>query len=147
MESGNSFEQVAPSFASTSSSSSYPSLQCDIFINHHGVDVKHNLARTIYHTLGLLGLLAFLDVEVLEAGDLIPVEIQAAIAHASLHIVIFCPNYTQSPWCLAELSFMLKTGTKIIPIFYYVDPSDLRWVAQGKGIYTDAFSQHEKKGR
>ncbi|GLJ34162.1 hypothetical protein SUGI_0686790 [Cryptomeria japonica] len=42
---------------------------------------------------------------------------------------------------------MLKTGTKIIPIFYYVDPSDLRWITQEKGIYADAFSQHEKKGR
>ncbi|GLJ34187.1 hypothetical protein SUGI_0687110 [Cryptomeria japonica] len=42
---------------------------------------------------------------------------------------------------------MLKTGTKIIPIFYHVDPFDLRWIAQGKGSYVDAFSKHEKKGR
>ncbi|KAH9327096.1 hypothetical protein KI387_007274, partial [Taxus chinensis] len=26
-------------------------------------------------------------------------------------------------------------------------PSDLRWIVQWKGIYADAFSQHEKKGR
>ncbi|XP_057835008.2 disease resistance protein Roq1-like [Cryptomeria japonica] len=143
MDSGNAFDQIAPSYATSSCSA----LQCDIFINHRGVDVKHKIASTSFHTLDLLGLRAFLDVEVIEAGDVIPLEIQAAITHASLHIAIFSPNYAQSPWCLAELSFMLKTGTKIIPIFYYVDPSDLRWITQGKGIYADAFSQHEKKGR
>ncbi|GLJ10178.1 hypothetical protein SUGI_0123490 [Cryptomeria japonica] len=42
---------------------------------------------------------------------------------------------------------MLKTGSKIIPIFYHVDPSDLRYVDQGKGKYAHAFSEHERKGR
>ncbi|KAH9305880.1 hypothetical protein KI387_010284 [Taxus chinensis] len=66
---------------------------------------------------------------------------------ASLHVAIFSTNYARSPWCLAELSFMLKTGTRIIPLFFHVDPSDLRRVDQGKGIYADAFIQHENKGR
>eukprot|EP01018_Ginkgo_biloba_P023103 Gb_38518 [translate_table: standard] len=33
-------------------------------------------------------------------------------------------NYERSPWCLAELSFMRKTGSKIIPVYYDVQPSD-----------------------
>ncbi|GLJ55208.1 hypothetical protein SUGI_1184670 [Cryptomeria japonica] len=66
---------------------------------------------------------------------------------ACVHIAIFSANYARSPWCLAELSFMLKTETKIIPVFYHVDPSDLRWVAQGKGCYVSAFSYYEEKGR
>ncbi|GLJ10473.1 hypothetical protein SUGI_0128900 [Cryptomeria japonica] len=73
--------------------------------------------------------------------------IQEAMRSASLHIAIFSKSYAHSPWCLAELSFMLKTGTRIVPVFYYVDPSDLRWVGQGKGIYSPAFSQYEQKGR
>ncbi|GLJ33585.1 hypothetical protein SUGI_0675260 [Cryptomeria japonica] len=48
---------------------------------------------------------------------------------------------------LTELSFMLKTGATIIPVFYYVDPSDLRWVHQGKGKYAKAFEEYEQKGR
>ncbi|KAH9303517.1 hypothetical protein KI387_043879 [Taxus chinensis] len=64
---------------------------------------------------------------------------------ASLHIAIFSINYAQSAWCFAELSFMLKTGTPIVPIFYHVQPADLRWV--GKGAYPHAFSHHENKGR
>ncbi|GLJ16929.1 hypothetical protein SUGI_0292320 [Cryptomeria japonica] len=69
-----------------------------------------------------MGFHVFLDLETLEAGDFIPAELQHSIASAALHIAIFSPNYAQSPWCLAELSFMLKTGAKIIPIFYHVDP-------------------------
>ncbi|GLJ29372.1 hypothetical protein SUGI_0579210 [Cryptomeria japonica] len=39
----------------------------------------------------------------------------------SLHIAIFSKNYAQSRWCLDELSFMFRTGTRIVPIFYYID--------------------------
>ncbi|GLJ28476.1 hypothetical protein SUGI_0560190 [Cryptomeria japonica] len=49
---------------------------------------------------------------------------------------------------LSELSFMLKSGATIIPIFYHVDPgTDLRRVDKGKGMYVQAFKEHERKGR
>ncbi|GLJ27851.1 hypothetical protein SUGI_0546610 [Cryptomeria japonica] len=76
-----------------------------------------------------------------------PSAINKAITSASLHIAIFSPNYAQSSWCLEELSYMLRTHTKIIPIFYYVKPSDLRWIVHGKGGYAQAFSEHQKNGR
>ncbi|GLJ10177.1 hypothetical protein SUGI_0123460 [Cryptomeria japonica] len=82
----------------------------------------------------------------LEAGYWIPPEAQHAIASATLRIAIFSPNYAPSPRCLAELFLMLKTGKSIIPIFYHVDPFDLRCIRQGKGKYAPAFAEHEKKG-
>ncbi|XP_059073886.1 toll/interleukin-1 receptor-like protein [Cryptomeria japonica] len=121
--------------------------KCDVFINHRGLDVKHKLASNIYFALDAIGLRPFLDVEVLEPGVAIPSTIQEAMTSASLHISILSHNYAQSSRCLDELSFMLRTGTKTIPIFYHVEPSDAQWVIQGKGIYADAFSEHEKKGR
>ncbi|GLJ38484.1 hypothetical protein SUGI_0784180 [Cryptomeria japonica] len=69
------------------------------------------------------------------------------MASASIHIAIFSQNYAKSPWCLTELEFMVKTCKTIIPIFYHVDTSDLRWVVEGKGAYADAFSEYEKKHR
>ncbi|KAH9289105.1 hypothetical protein KI387_033222, partial [Taxus chinensis] len=138
------FDQLAPYSASASAVNKAP---YDVFVNHRGCDVKHQLASTIFHTLDLMGLRVFLDKEALEPGDVIPAELQHAITSSSLHIAIFSPNYAQSPWCLAELSFMLKTGIKIIPIFYHVKPSDLRSIDQGIGIYADAFSEHENKGK
>ncbi|GLJ34185.1 hypothetical protein SUGI_0687090 [Cryptomeria japonica] len=92
-----------------------------------------------------MGLHVFLDVEALKPGDVVPAEIQHAITSAALHIAILSPNYAESPWCLAELCLLLKTGAKIIPIFYHVEPSDLRWIDVGEGTYANAFSEHGKK--
>ncbi|XP_059065761.1 disease resistance protein Roq1 [Cryptomeria japonica] len=61
-----------------------------------------------------------------------------------IHIAIFSPRYAESPWCLAELSYMFKTGTTIIPVFYDVEPSDLRYL---KGPFGAAFEEHENKKR
>ncbi|XP_057856507.2 disease resistance protein Roq1-like [Cryptomeria japonica] len=133
----NAFDEVAPYSVPKSTE------PWDIFINHRGSDMKYTLATTIYDKLHSMGLHVFLD----EAGDCIPAEIQHAITSATLQIAIFSVNYAQFPFCLAELSFMLKTGKRIIPIFYHVDPSDLRWIGQGKGKYAPAFSEYEKKGR
>ncbi|XP_057834012.2 disease resistance protein RPV1 isoform X2 [Cryptomeria japonica] len=146
IESVNPFEEVVPlSVSASASSSSAPPF--DVFINHCGADVKFTLATTIHDKLNALGLSVFLDVHSLRLGDVIPAQIEEAMRTASLHIAIFSQKYAHSPWCLAELSFMLKTGKRIIPVFYHVDPSDLRWVGQGKGIYAPAFSQHKEKDR
>ncbi|KAH9288997.1 hypothetical protein KI387_033114 [Taxus chinensis] len=140
------FDQIAPPspFAPSSAVSTVP---CDVFINHRGCDVKGTLATTIYHTLNRMGFRVFLDVEMIELGAFLPITIQEAMRTSLLHIAIFSPSYAQSPWCLAELTYMLKTGATVIPVFYHVQPVDLRWVAQGKGIYAEAFSVHEQKGR
>ncbi|GLJ36471.1 hypothetical protein SUGI_0732360 [Cryptomeria japonica] len=76
--------------------------------------------------------------------DFLPGEIEEAMRSPSLHIAIFSQNYAQSPWCLAELSFIFKTGKQIVPIFYHVQPDDVRYA---KGVYADALSQHKNKGR
>ncbi|KAH9289079.1 hypothetical protein KI387_033196 [Taxus chinensis] len=138
------FDGIAPS-ASTSAAMKQPPY--DVFINHHGNDVKYTLATDIYRALDARGLRVFLDSEELELGDFFPSVLQQAIAGASLHIAIFSEHYAQSTWCLAELALMLQTGTQIIPIFYKVQPVDLRHVVHGKGIYMKAFAEHKKKGR
>ncbi|XP_059065771.1 disease resistance protein RPV1 [Cryptomeria japonica] len=85
-----------------------------------------------------------LDEKELELGDFITAEIEEAMRTSLIHIAIFSPRYAESPWCLAELSYMLKTGTTIIPVFYDVEPSDLRYL---KGPFGAAFEEHENKKR
>ncbi|XP_057854623.2 disease resistance protein RPV1 [Cryptomeria japonica] len=147
----NVFSEIAPPSASTSVSatSSRPSQKrsWDVFLNHRGPDVKHTLARAIYHALHATGLRVFLDSEETRLGDFLPTALEQAMRSASLHVAIFSPTYAESPWCLAELSFMLKSGATIVPVFYHVQPSDLRWVTQGKGVYTEAFLKHQENGR
>ncbi|XP_059076972.1 TMV resistance protein N-like [Cryptomeria japonica] len=140
------FDGIAPS-ASTSASQRTKKPCYDVFINHRGPDVKYTLASTLYTILTGMSLSVFLDSQELEYGDFLPRTIEAAMASASLHIAIFSKTYAESRWCLAELSFMLKSAAKIIPIFYHVDPSDLRCVHQGKGMYVEAFKKHERNGK
>ncbi|XP_059063965.1 disease resistance protein RPV1-like isoform X2 [Cryptomeria japonica] len=144
-ETTNAFEEVVP--PSASSSKPGKRVPCDVFINHRGPDTKHTLATSLYHALKSMGLEVFLDQPELELGDFIPSEIQDAMTTSFLHIAILSPKYADSPWCLAELSFMLKSGNTIIPVFYEVDPGAIRWTAQEKGVYTDAFAKHKENGR
>eukprot|EP01018_Ginkgo_biloba_P022617 Gb_35111 [translate_table: standard] len=138
----NAFEGIAPRGSGSSATDHHI---YDVFINHRGPDVKKTLALSIYQILQHKGLRVFLDSEEFRYGDDLPARIQDAIRTATIHIAIFSPNYAQSPWCLAELSFMLKTGAKIIPVFYQVVPSDIRYIQSG--AYAYAFAQHEKKAR
>ena len=117
----------------------------DVFINHRGPDVKETLALELYYSLHALGYKIFLDCYEIERGDSFDSAIKNAIYSASIHIAIFSRGYAKSSWCLDELVLMLKTKAKIIPIFYDVTPSNLFYIQ--KGVYSDAFVQHEKKGR
>ncbi|XP_057846968.2 disease resistance protein RPV1 isoform X1 [Cryptomeria japonica] len=119
-----------------------------VFINHRGPDVKKTLASHIYHALETHGLRVFLDKQELQVGDFLTPAIQSAIRSASVQIAIFSETYAQSPWCLDELVWMLDsdpTSIKIIPIFYDIEPSELRHVE--KGAYATAFEEHRRKGR
>ncbi|KAH9290031.1 hypothetical protein KI387_034148, partial [Taxus chinensis] len=117
----------------------------DVFINHRGPDVKEILAKDLYKSLHELQLAVFLDSEELELGDVFPSNIETAIRSSSVHIAIFSKGYADSAWCLAELALMLETDAKIIPVFYGIAPSDLRFIE--KGAYAQAFANYEDKGR
>ncbi|GLJ33571.1 hypothetical protein SUGI_0675010 [Cryptomeria japonica] len=122
----------------------------DVFINHRGPDVKQTLATQIYNSITALGIRAFLDSQEKALGESFPSTIEAAIRSASVHIAIFSGKYAESDWCLRELVLMLQTKAKIIPVFYQVGslevkPSDLRHIENG--VYADAFTKYEQKGR
>jgi len=119
--------------------------QFDVFINHRGPDVKKGLASHFYHRLLAHGLKVFLDIEELQGGDNLTPQIEGAIKTASVHIAIFSPRYAESSWCLNELVQMLESGKTILPVFYNVNPSELRWTRGGDGVYAQALRVLEKK--
>lgn len=118
--------------ASTSTASDY---QYDIFINHRGPDVKKKLASHLYRRLVSHGFRVFLDLTEMQVGKNSISQIEGAIATASCHIAIFSPTYVESPWCLDELVQMLDTTAPIVPVFYNVKPSELRWTSGEKGFH------------
>ncbi|GLJ57083.1 hypothetical protein SUGI_1293690 [Cryptomeria japonica] len=117
----------------------------DVFINHRGLDVKLTLATQLYNSLEQLGIRAFLNSQEKELENSFPSNVETAIRSAKVHIAIFSPRYAESPWCLAELLLMLESKAKIIPVYYKVKPSDLRYIQSGH--YHDAFFEYKEKGR
>ncbi|XP_057860110.2 uncharacterized protein LOC131068847 [Cryptomeria japonica] len=113
----------------------------DVFLNHRGPDVKESIGSLIFHNLQNKGLKVFFDKNSIQAGENVPKSIEEAIQSASVHVVIFSPNYVQSVWCLKELQLILKTGADVIPVFCGIQPSELR-MKDEQGVYARTFHKH-----
>ncbi|KAH0745155.1 hypothetical protein KY285_006812 [Solanum tuberosum] len=93
-----------------------------------------------------MGIFTFLDDERLEDGDSISEELVKAIEESQVAVIVFSKNYATSSWCLNELVKIMECKEKenghmtVIPIFYYVDPSDVRYQRER---FADAFTKHE----
>ena len=68
-----------------------------------------------------------------------------AIEESRVFIIIFSKNYAYSTWCLNELIKIIKRKNQkesvVLPIFYHVDPSDIR---NQVGSFGDALAYHER---
>lgn len=139
---------MAPQASDAASCSSHGHNCCshfEVFINHRGPDVKKGLATRLNNCLEGHGLRVFLDDPALERGEWITPQIEGAIRTASVHVAIFSPGYAESSWCLDELVMMLDSSTTIIPVFYNVSPSELRWTRGEKGVYAAGLQRFEDK--
>ena len=90
------------------------------------------------------GIITFRDEEGLERGKTIS-ELFKAIEESQFVIIILSKNYASSKWCLDELTKIIKckeeTGAIVLPIFYDVDPTDVR---NQTGTFEQAFIDHQK---
>ncbi|XP_028961858.1 disease resistance protein RPV1-like [Malus domestica] len=130
--------------ASSSSSSSGLGCKYDVFINFRGEDTRRGFVSHLYNALVKKPINAFIDAEKLRKGDHLS-ELLTAIRESRLSIVVFSQDYASSTWCLKELVQILKckdTNNQIVlPIFYEVDPSDVRKL---KRKFEEAFAQHDR---
>ncbi|MED6195723.1 hypothetical protein PIB30_040659 [Stylosanthes scabra] len=78
-------------------------------------------------------------------GDAIWPPLREAIENSNVALVIFTKGYASSKWCLEELVKILewrrREGMVVIPLFYNVDPCDVR---NQSGTYGEAFAKHER---
>ncbi|RVW19362.1 TMV resistance protein N [Vitis vinifera] len=117
----------------------------EVFISFRGEDTRKNFTDHLYTTLVAYGIHTFRDDEELEKGGDIASDLLRAIEESKIFIIIFSTNYANSRWCLNELVKIFECTTQkqstILPIFYHVNPSDVR---KQSGSYGDAFVDHEK---
>ncbi|XP_059455116.1 TMV resistance protein N-like [Corylus avellana] len=128
--------------ASSSSSSTRP-LTYDVFLSFRGEDTHQNFTTHLNHALRLKGINTFIDNEQLRSGEEISSTLLKAIEQSRISIVVFSSNYASSGRCLNELLKIIETkGQKVIPVFYNVDPLDVR---NQKNSYEEALSRHKER--
>ncbi|CAA7043063.1 unnamed protein product [Microthlaspi erraticum] len=125
-----------------SSSSSTRHWMYDVFLSFRGLDTRRNIVSHLYSALCNNGIRTFKDDQTMEKGDPIPDKLLKAIKTSQFAIIVISENYATSTWCLEELKTIMelrkaKGGIIVIPIFYGVDPSDVR--RQG-GSFETAFA-------
>ena len=118
-------------FMSTEKTSSSTSQwKYDVFLSFRGVDTRKGFTSHLYAALEERGIHTFKDDKELEAGKYISSELSKAIEESKFSIVILSENYASLTWCLDELATIIscsnKTGMIVLPVFYNVDPSDIR---------------------
>ncbi|KAM7465890.1 hypothetical protein LguiB_013452 [Lonicera macranthoides] len=140
---------MSNSLASAFASAADPSLlvgEYDVFLSFCGQDTRQHFTDHLYTSLNGKGIRTFRDNEGLHVGQEIGPELLKAITDSKISIPIFSENYAFSKWCLLELAHMVQCleneGQMIFPIFYNVDPKDVR---HQTGIYEEAFHQYKER--
>ncbi|KAK3231723.1 hypothetical protein Dsin_003604 [Dipteronia sinensis] len=118
----------------------------DVFLSFRGEDTRYNFTGHLYAALDRKSILTFMDDERLERGTQISSELTKAIEESRFSIVIFSKNYASSTWCLEELAKIVEfmetnNNHTVIPVFYNVEPSDVR---KQKGEFKKAFDKHQQ---
>ena len=124
---------------------STPQWKYDVFLSFRGEDTLYSFKDHLYDALKQKDIFTFKDDEKLETVQLIAPERLKAIEESRFVIVIFSKNYASSTRCVDEVAkvtrCMKETGMTIVPIFYNVDPSNVR---EQIGTFAKDFVEHEE---
>jgi hypothetical protein len=116
----------------------------DVFLSFRGEDTRYGFTGNLKKALVDKGVRTFMDDVELQKGDEITPSLLKAIEDSKIAIVVLSKNYASSSFCLQELSKILdsmkdKVNRSVLPIFYKVDPSDIRKLQKS---YGEAIAKH-----
>ncbi|CAN0911391.1 Disease resistance protein L6 [Linum grandiflorum] len=132
---------------STTATQNLPAADYEVFLSFRGSDVRTTFADYLYRFLDHSKIRTFFDDVELRKGEKLAPALVKAVEESKIFIPILSPDYASSKWCLQELALMVKcwkqgNGHIILPIFYMMDPRDVR---HQEGSYKKAFQRHSKK--
>jgi hypothetical protein len=118
----------------------------DVFLSFRGEDTRYGFTGNLWKALNDNGVRTFMDDDELRKGDEITPSLLQAIDDSKIAIVVLSKNYATSSFCLQELSKIIdsmkdKADRSILPVFYMVDPSDVRKL---KRSYGEAMVKHDE---
>ncbi|KFK25992.1 disease resistance protein [Arabis alpina] len=120
----------------------------DVFVSFRGEDVRKTFVSHLFSELDRIGINAFRDDLDLERGKSISPELVDAIKSSRFAIVVVSKNYAASSWCLDELLKIMECkdmiDQTIVPVFYEVNPSDVRRQSGSFGEDVESHSDEEK---
>ncbi|GAU48800.1 hypothetical protein TSUD_81490 [Trifolium subterraneum] len=119
----------------------------DVFLSFRGEDTRNNFTSHLHKELCGKNIKTFID-DGLERGDEISQALYKAIEESTIYVIILSKHYASSSWCLDELTEILKCkerrGREVIPVFYKVDPSNVRH--QRHSYEEDLVKHHQRFG-
>ncbi|KAL9993539.1 putative TIR domain, P-loop containing nucleoside triphosphate hydrolase [Helianthus debilis subsp. tardiflorus] len=134
--------QGKPAGSLASSASISPSWMLDVFISFRGEDICKTFVDNLYWALVRRQLITYKDDGELPREE--EIKSTSLIKESRIAIIIFSPKYASSSGCLKELAFIMKNrdarGQIVIPIFYGVEPSEVRSQTR---YYGEAIAMHE----
>ncbi|KAK4284055.1 hypothetical protein QN277_000935 [Acacia crassicarpa] len=110
----------------------------DVFLSFRGEDTRASFTSHLSSSLSNDGIVVFKDDIDLPRGNNISIELQRGIENSTISIIIFSKDYAGSRWCLNELSKIMEVhkvqGRVVLPVFYDVDPSEVRNQTSSFGV-------------
>ncbi|CAN6446071.1 unnamed protein product [Victoria cruziana] len=110
-----------------------------VFLSFRGEDTRKGFTSHLYDDLMGHGISTFIDSKKLEKGERID-KLFEYIEKSKIIVIIFSKRYAQSRWCLKEVTRSVECKKEIIPVFFGVEPSDVR---KQCGPFKSAFRKHE----
>ena len=137
--------ESSSSSSPSSSSTSGCNYEYEVFLSFRG-ETRKTFTDHLYTALNQKSIYTFRDDEQLKRGTVINEELSKAIKESRFAIVILSNDYASSSWCLTELAEIVECmemkKLSVLPIFHYVDPSDVR---NQMGTFAEAFAKHEER--
>ena len=116
----------------------------DVLFSFFGSDTRLSFTGNLFNALRRKRFKTFIDNDGIKSGDQIVASTFKALEGSKIAIVVFSKRYAASTYCLDELVKILecrnKINQRVLPIFYEVDPFEVR---DQTGTYGKSFDAHE----
>lgn len=117
-----------------------------MFVSFRGEDTRAPFTSHLYASFQSAGITVFRDDDTLEKGSDLASSLARAIEGSRISVIVFSGNYASSKWCLRELEKIMEChgtiGQVVLPVFYGVDPSEVR---HQTGYFEIAFATHSER--